>query len=265
MASLINGAAPEDAPNRPGASLLNRIAANPVGTETTQSMGMQRGPFDELRALPAGGAPVMQSDLDAAHARVAQAMELAPTLALGMTGNAPGMKGLPIKPASESVGRAMDATFTHGKDMGPSTMPIDKVSGGVAMDNPEAAARVAALKDRMSGEGGYISRLIVDQDGNVIEGQHRLEALRQMGAKDVPVHVVKDLAAGVDEAALNDAVRAAQPMHSDQRHQLVGDLFEAIHDVGSVAEVRQQYEAPRGYEKAWNAALDHLDPPPVSR
>ncbi len=92
MPSLINAPAPEDAPDRPSASLLNRIARNPVGTEYDgPSMGQQRGPFDAIVAMTPQG-PTMQSALDVAHAQIAQAMELAPTMALGMVGDAPGAK-----------------------------------------------------------------------------------------------------------------------------------------------------------------------------
>ncbi len=73
-------------------ALAGRVMTNPVGTETTQSMGMPRGPFDALMGLPPGGPPTMASDLDRAHGQLAQAMQMAPTMALGMVGDAPGGK-----------------------------------------------------------------------------------------------------------------------------------------------------------------------------
>ncbi len=166
---------------------------------------------------------------------------------------------LPIRAASEDVGQTMDATFKYGLDMGPATMPIGNLAGGVAMDNPAQAARVSALAKKMTGDGGFISRLIVDSKGNVVEGQHRLEALRKLGVTNVPVHKIKDLAADVDHIALEDAVRAAQRMHSDQSTQLIRELLLAVDDAGSAAAVREAFEPPVGYEKAWAAALAKLE------
>jgi len=114
----------------------------------------------------------------------------------------------------------------------------------------------------MSGPDGHISRLIVDTDGNVIEGQHRLEALRQLGVKNVPVHVIKDLASNVDTVGLENAIKSAQSMHGDQRHQIIQNLLEAVAEEGSARKVREDYEEPTGYTKAWNAALDFLEGKP---
>jgi len=111
----------------------------------------------------------------------------------------------------------------------------------------------------MTGPGGFISRPIVDTEGNVIEGQHRLEALRQLGVTNVPVYVIQDLAAGIDAPALKEAMNASQPMRSDQRNQITAMLLEALADEGSVAAVEAGYEAPRGYAEAWKAGLQFLN------
>jgi len=138
-------------------------------------------------------------------------------------------------------------------------MKIDQLKGGVALGDPEQAARIAALKEKMNGPGGFISRPIVDTEGNVIEGQHRLEALRQLGVTNVPVYVIQDLAAGIDAPALKEAMNASQPMRSDQRNQITAMLLEALADEGSVAAVEAGYEAPRGYAEAWKAGLQFLN------
>lgn len=397
-------------------------AGNPVGTETTQSMGVPSAADNPVAYITASGVPIMRSDLDRAHGQLAQAMQVAPTMALGMVGDAPGASsgaealrsvgavartavqtgrdlladiraggpnplggsaapdtvrlyhgtsaegldainsegrvrgpafftpdrtaaqryaddpanvvavdvpknslkidhdlpggqlldvkqsndylgphaedwtiddylrrgysvgvdhdvsvaprsvgsganGLALpggrvvdaRPPSESVSRAMDATFNHGRVVGDRTVPLSSLTGGVALDDPAQAARVARLADNIAGQDGYFARPIVDTDGNVIEGQHRLEALRQLGATDVPVHVVQDLGKGVDEAGLNGAIDAAQKMHPDQRHQLVRNLLEVKADEGSPAAVREAYDPPAGFERAWNAALDFLE------
>ena len=167
---------------------------------------------------------------------------------------------LPVRPPSENVGEVLDAQFPYGRDLGSRTVPIDSLSGGVALDNPAQKARVASLRDQMAGPGGYISRPIVDTEGNVIEGQHRLEALRQLGVQAVPVRVLQDLSLGVDTAGMKAAIKAAQPMHSDQAGQLVSNALEALADEGGNHAELSNYLAPKGYEPGWQAAVDYLAP-----
>jgi hypothetical protein len=81
------------APQNRLASGFNAIwpASNPVGTETTQ--GMQSAmPTDQIAFMRPDGTPVMASDMAAAHQQVQQAMQTAPTMALGMVGDAPGIR-----------------------------------------------------------------------------------------------------------------------------------------------------------------------------
>jgi ParB-like nuclease family protein len=173
----------------------------------------------------------------------------------------PSAPKLPVRGPSEDVFDTMQASFVHGRNIGPRTVKIDSLNGGVALNDPAQAARISQLKEQMSGPNGFISRPIVDTEGNVIEGQHRLEALRQLGIKNVPVHVVQDLAANIDTAGLHSAIKEAQPMHGDQRTQLIQDLLESVQNEGSPAAVRQAYDPPAGYGKAWNAALGFLEKP----
>jgi len=170
----------------------------------------------------------------------------------------PGGKSVPITAPSESIGSTIDASFEHGVPVGPSVVPLKSLHGGVSLSDPVQMARVKKLQADISGPDGYFSRPIVDDSGDVIEGQHRIEALRQMGIKNVPVYVVKDLAKSVDLLGLKTAVDRAQRMSSDLRHQVIRRVLDAIDDEGSAAAAHEAYEAPQGYENAWNAALRFL-------
>jgi hypothetical protein len=75
-------------------------ANNPVGTETTQGVGMPQGPFNQVQWVRPDGTPVTAGDMAQAHGQVQQAMELAPTIALGMLGDAPGIKAYHGSPYS---------------------------------------------------------------------------------------------------------------------------------------------------------------------
>jgi len=59
--------------------------------------------------------------------------------------------------------------------------PIDTLSGGYHWNK-----RVEPLAAQIK-ENGWFEPLVVDQNGNVIEGQHRLRAMQSLGVKRVPV------------------------------------------------------------------------------
>lgn len=172
-----------------------------------------------------------------------------------------GMSGAPkivkdIRPSTDDVYKVMEANTTAGKVIGDKMMPINKLNGGVTAAADDAR-RVDKLVKEMSSPEGYVSRLIVDDVGNVIEGQHRLEALRKMGVSEVPVTQYADLERAVPYREMRDAA-AAQGVHPDQANQIAKQLAEIYADEGGdMAEV-MQYSAPKGFEKAWDAAISAL-------
>jgi len=166
-----------------------------------------------------------------------------------------------IRRSSDDPHEVADANFEYNKVHGPALVPIEKLSGGVDLSQPDQRRRIDALKEHISHpEHGHISRLIVDTDGNVIEGQHRFEALKELGAKHVPVHIIEDIARGVDEGALKKAIKEAGPLNgSDYVNGIAKNALEALADSGSIDKVREEYHEPRGYEPHWNAALNYLE------
>jgi hypothetical protein len=93
-------AVPQDytAPANQLGPLARQVMANPVGTETTspyasQSVGVPSGPFNPIEAMTTSGQPILGTDMDRARAAVAQGMQEAPAMVLGMVGDAPGGKG----------------------------------------------------------------------------------------------------------------------------------------------------------------------------
>jgi hypothetical protein len=158
-----------------------------------------------------------------------------------------------VRPSTDDVFQVMDANTTAGKVTGDKMMPIDKLVGGVT-EAADDARRVDQLVEQMSSPEGYVSRLIVDDAGNVIEGQHRLEALRRLGATKVPVTQYADLERAIPFADVRDAA-AAQGIHPDQANQIAKQLAEIYADEGgNMAEI-MNYGAPKGFEAAWEAAI----------
>lgn len=168
-------------------------------------------------------------------------------------------KNIPITPPTDDPDDAISSNFMHGMSIGPKTMPVSAITGGVRMSDPQEARRIERLKAAILGPGGHISRILVDQDGNVIEGQHRFEALCSLGATEIPVWVIANFTDMVDFDAAVAAVRAAQPMHVEHARQLVSMALENAMEEGSVAAVRTDYEEPRGFDAGWHAALDYLE------
>jgi hypothetical protein len=97
---------------------------NPVGTEYAgPGMGMQRGPFDPIAAMTPQG-PMMQSQLDATHAQLQQAMQDVPGMVMGMAGGAPvgrwpsalvdvGETTAHVNPSMGDLARMMEAAPNH--------------------------------------------------------------------------------------------------------------------------------------------------------
>lgn len=160
-----------------------------------------------------------------------------------------------VRPPREDIFEVAEANFAGRTAHAAKTIPIEQLKGGVSTD-PAETKRVNNLVDLMSAPNGYLERLIVDTEGNVIEGQHRLEALRKMGVKEVPVIEIRELREGLPVDRMMDAMQEVRGLHRDQARQIIDQIAEAIADVGSVAEVRAQYAPPRGFERAWEAALN---------
>ena len=181
-----------------------------------------------------------------------------PGIAGGMAGMMAVMPGPKFKglgnvraPARSALNSAAESTFTGRALESEATMPISSLSGGVRLSDPTEVSRVKNLAQQISGPGGYFERIIVDSQGNVIEGQHRLEALRSLGVSDVPVVVLKGASEGLGDAAPMLAAAKSAGLHREQAQQLVDNIGEII----AKGDNPSDYAPPRGFEAAWNAAL----------
>lgn len=243
-------------------TLRDRLAAAVLGSQPSPlaidmtkrllgSAGAGNSGFSAIDLTPAGAVMGAQESLREGDPQGA-ALAIMPI---------PGARGAgaysrEIRPAGENLRDLIDANFNHAKVVGDKMVPIGWLKGGVGQAADDAE-RVTKLKDKIAAPDGYIERLVVDDAGNVIEGQHRLDALRSMGEKAVPVTVIGDLTRGHDY----DAARAAlkdSGLHPDQQHQLLGRVFEALDkEKGKIAGARE-YDVP-GFNKPYNAVLDALE------
>ena len=155
---------------------------------------------------------------------------------------------------SDNIVNVRDANFQYPKTIGNQTVDINSVSGGVRLDEQEKN-RIAQLANKISSPEGYFSRIIVDQNNSVIEGQHRLEALRQLGAKEVPVYKIEELADTMPVDKMKDAINSVGNIHPDHVNQLIQHALNGIAENG----MEGAKDLDLGYfQKHYDAALNAI-------
>jgi hypothetical protein len=160
---------------------------------------------------------------------------------------------LRVKPPTDDVYEVMDATFEYAKLGGNKTLPINQLTGGVKMTDPKEVKRVKDLAEKISSPDGYVSRIIVDDLGNVLEGQHRLEALRLLGEKNVPVAVIQDLSNKYDIPAMKKALEGK--FRSDETRQLLKHSIDTLEEAGSIDKALSDFAMPARYQKPFEDAI----------
>lgn len=103
----------------------------------------------------------------------------------------PGPKAMPKFVEDIRPNRDIKEWWPEAEILGDTTVPIEQLNGRDPNRHASGIRRVNKIKEKMQSDKGYLERLLVDQQGNVHEGAHRLEALGQMGVKDVPVTVMQ--------------------------------------------------------------------------
>lgn len=169
-----------------------------------------------------------------------------------------------IRPAKENIRTVIDANTIGGDVVGDETVPIGLLSGG-ASSSARAQKAIDDIAESMSGPEGFIERLIVDQDNNVIEGAHRLEALRKLGVDEVPVTRIVDPQASFTpdtKVAMRAAIQKAKKTNSDYENQIISQLGEMLADpdvAGDPKKVFEVYDPAKGFEDQFRAALKVIE------
>ena len=127
------------------------------------------------------------------------------------------------------------------------SMPLSQLSGSAFRQD-----KVGPLADKIKANG-WLEPIVVDGSGNIIEGQHRFRALQQLGVPDAPVHRIREAVSPDVYYSIRDAAASGQKMHQDHAGQIANQIAEIIGEEGPQA--LHEYEAPRGFEKGWAAAV----------
>jgi hypothetical protein len=163
---------------------------------------------------------------------------------------------LPVRPSRENMSDLIGANTIGGRVLGDEMVDIGTLSGGASIST-RGQSVVDDIAKQMSGPDGYIERLVVDQSGNVVEGQHRLDAMRRLGIKDVPVTRIVDPTAGIDLQEMKAAIEGAGAIRSDHVNQIASQVGYMLAEAGgSPARVLAEYDFPKGFEKYFKAALN---------
>lgn len=155
-----------------------------------------------------------------------------------------------IKPAKESLQEVADSNFMFGIPVGNKTVDINSLNGTMSSAVSDAE-KVNKLVNQMKSPNGYIERLIIDDKGNVIEGQHRLNALRNLGETKVPVSVIKDMSIAVDNVKNTG-------MKNEHARQIVQQAHDMLNEAGSVKNVFEMFDIPSQYANAYKAAFESI-------
>ena len=162
---------------------------------------------------------------------------------------------LRVRPPSDNITNVRNANFQYPKTIGDETVNINSITGNLRVDQQEQN-RINRLADQISSPEGYISRIIVDQNNNVIEGQHRLEALRQLGAKEVPVYKIEELADTMPVRQMEEAINTVGNIHSDHVNQIMQYALDNIAEEGVQGARNFDFG---NFQKYYDAALNAVE------
>ena len=186
--------------------------------------------------------------------RLPQALNTATELPLDSSSRM-ARSALRVRPPSDNITNVRNANFQYPKTIGDETVNINSITGNLRVDQQEQN-RINRLADQISSPEGYISRIIVDQNNNVIEGQHRLEALRQLGAKEVPVYKIEELADTMPVRKMEEAINTVGNIHSDHVNQIMQYALDNIAEEGVQGARNFDFG---NFQKYYDAALNAVE------
>lgn len=207
------------------------------------------------RAFEASANRVAGGDLDVGPAMETSMLMMGgspftPRGAVGAMGSKPFTR---IKPPREDINTVLDANFNNGSIVGNEIVPTDSLIGGRVVHDTK---RVNDLASKISDpENGYFERMIVDDENNVIEGVHRLNALRTLGIKDAPILRVRDNLRGLPTDEMESAIKAVGKIHPDHVNQIINESARMIRESGSPEKAMLEWDPAPQFKTYFDAAL----------
>lgn len=151
-----------------------------------------------------------------------------------------------IKPSTDNIYEVASANSNYYKIIGNKIIDINEInSGGVDMSDIKEIKRVNDLINKIL-KNKYISRIIIDDKFNVIEGQHRFEALKKIGIDKIPVTQYLDYENIYDIPKLEKEIKEKFKLSSDKTYYIITNFFEVLSDT-EIDNILKEYDFP-GYE-----------------
>lgn len=199
------------------------------------------------------GGKLPKIDFEAAH-KLAQQRASLPIAegGLGLHPQNTAMGGIikTIKPAKESLHEVANSNFLLGIPVGNKTVDINSLKG-IMSNSSSDIDKVNKLTQKMKSPEGYIERLIVDDAGNILEGQHRLNALRNLGETQVPVSVIKDMSNAVENVKKTG-------MRNEHAINIVQNAHDMLQEAKTPENAFQMFDIPSEYTNAYKAAFESM-------
>ncbi len=161
-----------------------------------------------------------------------------------------------IKPSTDNIYDVAEANGLTTK-MEFNVIPIEKINyGGVTINNHQERKRLNNLKNQIQ-KNKFISRIIVDSNNNIIEGQHRYEAMLELGFDKIPIVKLFGVNDFIDEKSLNEFLNIYK-IHPDHKNRLINMVAEIVADENGNLDELAYYNPPKGFEKIWRDIVNHL-------
>lgn len=163
---------------------------------------------------------------------------------------------LKIKPSSDDineVGRSNDLTINRKLE----NIPVTEISYSINLKDPHQRRRIDDLKDQIE-QNKYISRIIVDSSNTIIEGQHRFQAIKELGFDYIPAVKLFGIDDYIKDRQGVEDLLSKEKIHTDHKYQLIQMIAEIISDEKGKVNTLHEYEPPSGFERMWNIIINKI-------
>jgi hypothetical protein len=168
-------------------------------------------------------------------------------------------KGKPLdvkEPNASELRNAGQGTFTGGYYTERKTVKLSDIAPVTKINlSLEEQRRISKIVNSIKSGKGYIERLIIDADGNIIEGGHRYLALKELGITDIPVVQLTEKARLLKNYnnILSEYSKVSE-LRPEQTRQMVEQAIDIINKEGISA--LDEFEMPKQFQQSWNKLKD---------
>ena len=151
------------------------------------------------------------------------------------------------------VSRSNDLTINRKEQ----NVPVSDISYTINLNDPKQRKRIDDLKNQIE-TNRYISRIIVDSSNTILEGQHRFQAIKELGFDIIPVVKLFGIDDYIKDREGIDILLSKEKIHSDHKHLLINMITKIISkEKGNINELKE-YIAPDGFEKVWGMLVNKI-------